>query len=53
MVMLDTKSGKLLQKEYKNGNIRFALLGIGDITTDYHVTDYKIYTVTARLTENK
>lgn len=53
LVLLDTKSGKLLQKEHNKGDIRFVLMGIGDINTDYIVQDYEIYTVTAHLTENK
>jgi hypothetical protein len=47
LIILDTKTGKQLQKLIDKDQARFALSGTGDITTDYHVTFYKIFTVTA------
>lgn len=47
MVLLDTKTGKQLQKLYKHNQTNFKLIGIADITPEHIVTHYQILTVIA------
>lgn len=50
MILLDTPYGKILQKLVKKQQARFALSGIGAITSDNIVTNYQILTVSAHNT---